>query len=181
MIAVPPALAHILGNKEGNITSDFSDLFAFLNRLPFGRYVFSGLVSAYAPNNAFYAAVITDLSPSKCECYQPDFPWYRNPFSSMHAVAIISLGELASGVAIVAALQRTKRIRGIPVKIEAKYYQKVRGTAYATAMTDIADIQTSGKKQFITPIKNASGQLCAEVSVTWDFKVEGADESAKNE
>jgi len=155
-----------------DLLTDFTKMFQFFKRLPLGRYVFAGISGAFTPNNSFYAAVTTDLTPSKAECYQPDFPWYRNPFGCMHAVAIISLGELASGIAIVAALQRLKHLKGIPVKIEAKYYSKIRGTAYASAdVSELSTISENGQHTFVTHIKNEKGVICADVSTTWDFKI----------
>ena len=176
LLAVPPALLHVLLGRS-NITSDFSNLFDLMKGLPLGKYAFSGLAAAFTPNNAFYAAVITDLTPGKCDAYQPDYPWYRNPFGCMHAVAIISLGELVSGVAIMSNLQRTPELRAIPVKIEAKYHQKLRGTAYATANPNLDDITSNGQRAFITPIRNEKNELCAEVTVTWDFKMKVLDDN----
>lgn len=90
----------------------------------------------------------------------------------MHAVAIISLGEFASGIAIVTGLQKLPHLRGIPVKIEAKYFSKMRGTAYAVAdVSALSTISKNGQHSFSTQMKNSAGQVCAEVIVTWDFKI----------
>jgi len=178
-ISALPVLAHALYTRK-NLLNDLGGLFRVLNALPLGRYCFSGLVAAFAPNNASYAAVVTELGEGKCECFQYDFPWYRNPFQSTHAVAIVSLGELASGLAVVASLQRIPGVRGIPVRIEARYLQKLRGTAYASVdASPVLEVVRSGgfrggEHAFLTPIRNGAGQLCAEVTVTWSFQTKPA-------
>ena len=120
LIVLLPLLVHIC-TRGLSIFGDFATLFAFLNQYPLGKYVFSGLAGGFTPNNGFYATVMTKMLTGECEAYQPDFPWHRNPFGSMHAVCIVSLGEFTSGVAILGALQRNRRIRGIPVQIDTKF------------------------------------------------------------
>ncbi len=191
LIVLVPILLHAtfstMHHDDYNIFNDFAALYRLLHRLPLGKYVFSGLTGFFAPNNAFYASVVTKLIGSgikldpntgenvpvhsECEAYQPDFPWYRNPFGSMHAVALISLGEFVSGTAILSALQRMPHLRGIPVKIEATYLNKVRGRAIARAVTPLDSIKQNGAKTFVTTIHDEKGVLCAEVFVTWEFKV----------
>ena len=191
MIAFVPVILHAsfstMHHDGYNIFDDFAALYRLLHRLPLGIYVFSGLTGFFAPNNAYYASVVTKLTgvssktdpitgetvhvPSECEAYQPDFPWYRNPFGSMHAVALISLGELASGTAILAALQRMPHLKGIPTRIDAVYHNKVRGRALARSITPLQNIHESGPQSFVTTIHDERGVLCAEVTVTWDFKV----------
>jgi len=191
IIAFVPVIVHAsfstMHHDGYNIFDDFAALYRLLHRLPLGIYVFSGLTGFFAPNNAYYASVITKLTGvsskihhknedpvhvhSECEAYQPDYPWYRNPFGSMHAVALISLGELTSGTAILAALQRMPHLKGIPTRIDAVYHNKVRGRALARSITPLQHINEAGPQNFLTTIHDERGVLCAEVTVTWDFKV----------
>jgi len=191
LIAFVPVIVHAcfssMHHDGYNIFDDFAALYRLLHRLPLGIYVFSGLTGFFAPNNAHYASVVTKLTGissktdpitgeavhvhSECEAYQPDFPWYRNPFGSMHAVATISLGEFVSGTAILAALQRMPHLRGIPTRIDAVYHSKVRGRALARSVTPLHHIKEAGPQTFVTTIHDERGTLCVEVNVTWDFKI----------
>jgi hypothetical protein len=45
-----------------------------------------------------------------------DCPWLRNPFGSLHAVALADLGEITSGVPVVAALGQRSLEPGVTAR-----------------------------------------------------------------
>ena len=101
-----------------------------------------------------------------------DRPWLRNPFGSIHAVALTNLGELASGVCMVTAIQHVKGVKGIPVRIDTEYFQKARGTVTASSQVSLKDLVACGSNDFkVTSILvDKKGVTVATCSVTWSLK-----------
>eukprot|EP00835_Amoeboradix_gromovi_P002180 NODE_117_length_18986_cov_0.639540.p11 type:complete len:164 gc:universal NODE_117_length_18986_cov_0.639540:18052-18543(+) len=60
----------------------------------------------------------------------------RNPFSSIHAAALVLLGETAGGLSVMSALNPKERF--IVTSITATYHSKARETILATAKVDAA-------------------------------------------
>jgi len=88
-----PAFIHIISKGSNSLTS-FVDLFNFLKTIPFGLSFYSGLVCFYAPyTGSIYSRVKDFSSIHKCVIEMPDWPFLRNPFSSLHAAALTNLGN----------------------------------------------------------------------------------------
>lgn len=54
-------------------------------------------------------------------------PWLRNPFKSIHAIALANLGEFSSALVMMSLMQHVKGIKAIPVKLQVEYLMKARG------------------------------------------------------
>ncbi len=126
----------------GKRLGKFVDLWKLLNSFPFGSNVFSGIAAFYAPYTSSIYPTVTDLTKSTCSITISDYPWLRNPFGSIHAVALANLGEFASGLCMISSLQYRKDLRGIPTKIEMEYFKKARGVITARGSADI-EVTTS--------------------------------------
>ena len=108
------------------------NVFNLCKRLPyFGKWFFTGLVGFIAPYTGSISTYVEDLSNDQSIIILYDYPWLRNPFGSIHAIALANVGEYASGIILVSQLQIKKDIRGVPIKITTEYYKKARGTLKA--------------------------------------------------
>jgi hypothetical protein len=109
---------------------------------------------------------------------------------------LYSLGEATTGMAMVAWQEHPSQHPGtrcIPTKIETVFKKKARGLITATVDLDgaqggsgamLAAGQTSGVKDVLAVLKDKSGDIVAEVLVTWSIKisertVEGGSEPKK--
>ncbi len=100
--------------------------------------------------------------------------WVRNPFSCIHAAALVNLGEAATGLAMFAWMQSQSKVyKGIVTKVEAVYYKKAVGRIGAD--TSLGDLATHAREgSFNVPVKalltNSSGVVIGQVTAYWSLK-----------
>lgn len=158
-------------HKGRKALSRYSDIFTFVHIYPLGSVVFSNIIGFVSPYAASIDPILLKLDSSHCVVAMDDWYWLRNPFGCIHAVAITNLGETATGICVLSALQHTNRLRGIPVRVDTTYFKKARGTLTAISSVLLDDVTTDSEKVFDTDILNRSGECVAKCSVTWSFKM----------
>ncbi len=90
----------------------------------------------------------------------------RNHLQSIHAIALINLGEIATGLAVLSTIPRN--MRGIVLGLEAEYVKKARGKLVA-----IADFKLPSEIDGSTPVKasaelvDEAGEVVARVHACW--------------
>ena len=170
-----PLLLFSRGNKN------FLTLFANLNCLPLGRYVFSGIVCFYAPYTSSISATVQELSASGCRITMRDWPWLRNPFSSIHAIALANFGEFNSGLLMVALLQNTPKLRGIPIKLTTEYYKKARGCirAVCTGPSELSAVSEPCDLEVTSLVYDSNNDLLCKTTVCWTITVKEHKEHTK--
>jgi acyl-coenzyme A thioesterase PaaI-like protein len=92
----------------------------------------------------------------------------RNHLGSIHAVALINLGELASGLAMLTALP--PGVRGIVVGIEAEYFKKARGTLSTESSATAPSLEYETEQAVEAPIVDAEGELVCRVTANWRLR-----------
>lgn len=127
--------------------------------------MFSKTVGFFAPYSSTLGACIEELSPGKVRVVLGDRRKVRNHLSSIHAVAIANLGEMATGLALNTAIPQNAR--AILVSLRVQYLKKARGKLEAICeQTPIAsnheqDIEVRGR------IMDQQRNMVAEVFATW--------------
>lgn len=154
MLINSPAFVARIANSGVKSIAKIGDLHDFCKTLYFGNVIMSGVVGMYAPYSASVGASIDDLTHDTCTVSMRDYPWLRNPFQSLHAVAMINIGEMASGVIMVKQLENHRHIKGIPVKISAEYFKKARGKITAKGSVSLEVV---------------CWVLCAYCVARWDY------------
>ena len=131
-----------------------------------GRRLFSWKVSRAAPYSGSIKAQIVSLKAGSALVSIQDRRSIRNHLNSIHAIALTNLGELASGLAMLAALPMN--IRAIVVKLEIEYIKKARGKLIAEgSASPPKSITEPFVSLAIATIKDNSGDTVALVSVSW--------------
>lgn len=106
-----------------------------------------------------------------------DRPWLRNPFGSVHAIALANIGELTSGLCLMSAMQQIPR-KGIPVRIDTVYYRKARGIITGNCTISLHHLATASSELVVeTIITDSKGLEVAKTSVTWSLKEENGKKS----
>lgn len=141
-------------------------LWARLSGLPGGAWMFSRALGRMVPYTGALGARIEDLEPGRAAVGLADRRAVRNHLGSVHAVALVNLGELATGLAVLTALPAG--VRGIVIRLEAEYLKKARGSLRADAgWTPPADLVVPADAVVTAEIVDAGGDPVARVHATW--------------
>jgi acyl-coenzyme A thioesterase PaaI-like protein len=132
---------------------------------PFGKHLFSRGVGKMAPYTGTIKALITDLKPGHCQAFLKERKSNKNHLRSIHAIALINLGEVTSGLAVLCGM--SSQIRGILTKMDMEYIKKAKGDLTAECICEIPTVDDELKYQVTTTIKDASGDVVAVGTFFW--------------
>lgn len=147
---------------------DNAVLFQFLKQFPFGKFFFSHLIGFYAPYTASICPFVEEFNFNSSIISIQNYPWLRNPFQSVHAIALANLGELSSGIVMHSLLLQSKKFRGIPIEIKTEYYRKGRGKLFGSCQgIDIDKISEPCNVNVVSEIKDSKNNLICKTTVVW--------------
>lgn len=139
-----------------------------LSRLPGGRWIFNRLLATTVPYSATIGAQVLELTPGYARVKLKDRKKIRNHLNSIHAVALVNLGELTSGLALNMGL--SPQVRGIVTNISTDYYKKARGTLTATCRCQIPRVITTDIEHIVqAEIHDTQGDKVVLTTVTWQL------------
>ena len=134
--------------------------------LPFGKRLFSWVVGRTAPYTGSVGGVFTDVRPGFARVQLRDRKAVRNHLTSIHAVALVNLAEMTSGVALMTALP--PGVRGIVTGLQIEYLKKARGTLVCTSTAQAPTVVSAPMTRDVqADIVNAEGELVARCLVHW--------------
>lgn len=110
-------------------------------------------------------ARVTDLTPGHCQVFLKERNSNKNHLNSIHAVALINLGEVTSGLAVLSGMNRD--VRGILTKMEMQYIKKAKGNLTAECNCIIPSVEDNINYEVETHIKDESGETVAIGQFYW--------------
>jgi acyl-coenzyme A thioesterase PaaI-like protein len=147
---------------------------ARLQGLPGGTWIFSRFLGWKVPYTGSIGAHVRELGPGYARITLRDRRAVRQHLGSVHAVALINLGEAASGLAMLAALE--PGVRGIVTRLSAEYFKKARGTLTAVARVTAPTVTGSVEHIVTADIADAGGEVVCRVTAAWRLDRKGASE-----
>jgi len=141
------------------------DLWRRLSGRPGGKLLFSILVGRFARYSGSIGARVQELEPGRSLLTMRDAPRVRNHLNSIHATAMVTFGELAGGLAMMAGLP--DGMRAIVTRLEIAYLKKARGPLTAHGKAPIPDSDEQQEYVAVASIRHADDEEVALIAVHW--------------
>jgi acyl-coenzyme A thioesterase PaaI-like protein len=136
-----------------------------LSAIPGGGWLFSKVLGWQVPYSGSVSPRVLVLEPGLARVRITERRALRQHLGSVHAIALMNVAELASGLAMMGALPAG--MRGIVTKIGIEYFKKARGVLVAESRCAVAPDLPEGEYDFTSDVKDAAGDVVARATVTW--------------
>jgi acyl-coenzyme A thioesterase PaaI-like protein len=137
-----------------------------LQSFPAGDRLFSFALARIAPYSGSISARVEALSSGHARVSIKDRRKVRNHLKSIHAIALINLGEIATGLAVLSTIPDT--MRGIVLGLEAEYVKKARGKLTATANFELpSEIEDNSPVRVTAELVDETGEVVTRVHASW--------------
>ena len=137
-----------------------------LHSKPGGRWLFSRMLSWWVPYSGSIRPHVRELRPGYARVTMGDRRAVRNHLNSIHAIALVNLGEVTSGLALITALP--PGIRSIATALHTEFLKKGRGQLTAQSTCQVPARLAETTETLVTgEITDRAGDLVARITVTW--------------
>jgi acyl-coenzyme A thioesterase PaaI-like protein len=134
-----------------------------------GRRIYSLLFGRMVPYTGTIHPIIDEISPGRACVTLQDRKELHNHLNSIHAIALANVGELASGLALIAALPESTR--GIVTRLEIDYLKKARGDLTAIGKAQVPEaINEPTALQAHATIWDREGDNVANLTAHWQLR-----------
>ncbi|HEV2124756.1 MAG TPA: hotdog fold domain-containing protein [Chloroflexota bacterium] len=136
-----------------------------LSALPGGKLLFSRLVGRMAPYTGTIQPRVVELTPAYAKVQMRDRKRVRNHLNSIHAIALVNLAEVTSGLAFNSALPEDAR--AILTGISIEYLKKARGLLTAECVCPVPESSEERDYEIQATIQDEAGDVVARATARW--------------
>ena len=142
----------------------------YLTRFPGGNRLFSKFIGRMAPYTGSIDFTVQELDVGHAVVTLNDRRSVRNHLNSIHAIALMNLGEVSTGLAVLYSVDG--RGRGIVKSLKMDYEKKARGTLTATCDAAVPLIPGSQELSVEGLIRDDTGEVVARVTALWKLQID---------
>ncbi len=146
-------------------TSSVLPLWRKMSPLPGGKLLFSWMIGRRVPYSGSVSPRILELSPGRAVVRMRDRRGVRNHLESVHAVALVNLGELATGLALSSSLPA--EARSIPTRLSIEFLKKARGAIVAESRCENEGSSAERESDIRAELRDPAGEVVARVTARW--------------
>ncbi|MAE28027.1 MAG: hotdog fold domain-containing protein [Planctomycetota bacterium] len=133
--------------------------------LPGGRWLFSRVLGRTAPYTGSIRPQVLELDAGHARVAMADRRAVRNHLRSIHAIALINLAEVTSGIAMLAGLPADAR--GIVTGLSIEYVKKARGRLIGECDCTPPRTNAAGEIEVPVLLRDDAGDVVARASARW--------------
>ena len=130
-----------------------------------GKWLFSRLLGRIARYTGSISPRVLELEAGHAVVRMRDRAAVRNHLRSVHAIALMNLGEVATGLAVIACLDPSRR--GIVTRLSMEYTKKARGPLTATCHFSPPAPDFEGPFPVTAELRDEAGDLVAIATAEW--------------
>ncbi|WNG35059.1 DUF4442 domain-containing protein [Archangium minus] len=138
---------------------------SLLRHAPGGGVLMGQILGNLAPYTGTIRPEVLELEEGYTRVRMRDRRAVRNHLRSVHAIALMNLGEVATGVAMMSSLP--EGLRGIITHLEMDYLKKARGPITAECRAPIASANERREYDVQADLTDEAGQLVARARARW--------------
>jgi acyl-coenzyme A thioesterase PaaI-like protein len=146
-------------------------MWEMLKNKPLGKRIFSRAVGTAAPYTGSIGALVDEFRPGYARVHLRDRKRVRNHLSSIHAVALINLGEVTTGLAMMSLVP--KGGRGIVTGLSMEYRKKSRGTITCESTATLPEGHGQVDAEVVGTLRDAAGDVVAIARAQWRLDLPG--------
>jgi acyl-coenzyme A thioesterase PaaI-like protein len=136
-----------------------------LRHAPGGGVLMGQILGNLAPYTGTIRPEVVTLEEGYARVRMRDRRAVRNHLSSVHAIALMNLGEVATGVAMMSALPGD--MRGIITHLEMDYLKKARGSITAECRAPVAVAGERREYDVQADLTDEAGEVVARARARW--------------
>lgn len=136
-----------------------------LSPLPAGKWLFSRSLAFTVPYTGTVKPRVEELRPGYARVSMRDRRAVRNHLHSVHAIALMNLAEVTSGLAMLVGLP--EGTRSIVTGLSIEYLKKARGPLSAECTAAAVDASVEGEHQLESVVRDSGGDVVARATARW--------------
>jgi acyl-coenzyme A thioesterase PaaI-like protein len=146
-------------------SSSLRGLWGVLRGVPGGGRLMGAAVGLLAPYTGTIHPEVLALEVGFARVRMGDRRGVRNHLQSVHAIALLNLGEACTGLAMLASVP--DEARGIITHLAMDYLKKARGPITAECRCEVPGSAEAREYEVRADLSDASGQVVARALARW--------------